>query len=148
GPLVRGNLIDRNEINGMRVRGGVVTTESVWDDTDIAHVLFDTVTIPDFHTKGGVRLKSAARESLVVKSAGANAGFVARGRPLEIEARIGGPLQVPGQPGSPVVMTSSSDDSTSAGKTPDGRAQGDTNGDTLLPPLPTGPEVDNGTLID
>ncbi|WP_254512034.1 dockerin type I domain-containing protein [Anatilimnocola floriformis] len=160
GPLVRLNRLAGNTTNGMRVRGGVLTTESVWDDTDIAHVLFDSVLIPDFHTFGGLRLESSARESLVVKSASntANntvAAIIANGRPLETEDRIGGTLQVLGQPGFPVVLTAYSDDTISAGFRPDGQPQKDTN-EGAAPggggggggTLPTGPEVNNGLLID
>ena len=39
GPLVRLNTMDNNGINGMVVRGGTLYTASVWDDTDIVHVL-------------------------------------------------------------------------------------------------------------
>ena len=39
GPLVSGNTLWNNGINGMRIRGGTLTTESIWDDTDIVHVL-------------------------------------------------------------------------------------------------------------
>ena len=153
GPLIRLNKLDQNEINGIRVRGGVLTTETVWDDTDIAHVLFDSILIPDFHTYGGLRLESGARESLVVKAAsdpnnGTTAGFIADGRPLEIEDRIGGTLQVMGQPGFPVVITSFTDDTISAGLTPSGKPQNNTNGDALAPPLPTIGEVANGLRID
>jgi hypothetical protein len=153
GALVRLNKLDLNGTNGMRVRGGVLTTEVVWDDTDIVHVLFDSILIPDFHTLGGLRLESGARESLVVKSAsntntGVIAGIIASGRPLDIEDRIGGTLQVLGQPGFPVVLTAYSDDTVSAGFTPAGKPQGNTNGDSLLPPLPTIGEVANGLVID
>ena len=153
GPLIRLNKLDQNEINGMVIRGGVLTTETVWDDTDIAHVLFNSILIPDFHTYGGLRLESNARESLVIKAAnddaaGTVAGFIADGRPLEIEDRIGGTLQVLGQPGFPVVMTSFSDDTVSAGLTPQGKPQSNTNGDSLLPPLPTIGEVNNNLTID
>ncbi|QDU25765.1 hypothetical protein ETAA8_08360 [Anatilimnocola aggregata] len=155
GPLIRLNRIDLNDTNGMRVRGGVLTTESVWDDTDIAHVLFDSILIPDFHTYGGLRLESSARESLVIKAASNTttntlAGIIADGRPLENEERIGGTLQVLGQPGFPVVLTSYADDTISSGFTPAGKPQGNTNGDdpATTNTLPTGPEVDNGVRID
>ncbi len=39
GPLIDGNLLGRNDINGMVIRGETLTTQSVWDDTDIVHVL-------------------------------------------------------------------------------------------------------------
>nr|WP_052303618.1 GEVED domain-containing protein [Pirellula staleyi] len=149
GPLIRGNRLQDNGINGMVVRGAVLTTEVVWDDTDIAHVLFDTIVIPDLHTFGGLRLESSGTESLVVKSSGATAGFVATGRPLEIDDRIGGVIHVLGQPGFPVVLTSFSDDTASAGIDLQGNPQNDTNGDGLGSGLlPTGPEVNNGLLID
>lgn len=149
GPLIRGNRLQDNGINGMVVRGAVLTTEVVWDDTDIAHVLFDTIVIPDLHTFGGLRLESSGTESLVVKSSGVTAGFVATGRPLEIDDRIGGVIHVLGQPGFPVVLTSFSDDTASAGIDLQGNPQNDTNGDGIGSGLlPTGPEVNNGLLID
>ncbi|MFO0869761.1 MAG: GEVED domain-containing protein [Pirellulales bacterium] len=164
GPLIRLNRLADNAINGLVVRGETVTTESVWDDTDIVHVLLDTVYVYDFHTFGGVRLESNPGQSLVVKlqSQDANgddallpdtAGFEVNGRPLEIDDRIGGTFQVLGLPGFPVVMTSITDDSVGAGLQPDGKPQVDTNngdasgggGGSLLP---TGPEVNNGTRIN
>ena len=75
GPLIRNNVLDRNEINGMVVRGGTLTTESVWDDTDMVHVLLDGVYVPNIHTFGGLRLKSSQTESLVIKLDGDSAGF-------------------------------------------------------------------------
>jgi hypothetical protein len=75
GPLVRGNRLADNSVNGMVVRSGTLTTESVWDDTDIVHVLYDEIDVPDFHTYGGLRLESSATESLVIKSWGEFAGF-------------------------------------------------------------------------
>ena len=151
GPLIEGNRLRDNSINGMIVRGGTLTTESVWDDTDIVHVLLDAVNVPDFHTFGGLRIESSPTESLVVKAAGTTAGITATGRPLEIDDRIGGIVQILGQPGFPVVMTGFSDDTEGAGFTPDGIPQTDTNGDGGTAGgggLPTGPEVANGTLID
>jgi hypothetical protein len=88
GPLVRDNRLSNNAINAMVVRGEELTTESVWDDTDIAHVLtnqfdqqdsrnagrkwaFDEVVIPEYHTLGGLRLQSSPTESLVIKLSGA-----------------------------------------------------------------------------
>ncbi len=129
GPLVNGNLLSGNSINGMRVRGQTLTTESIWDDTDIVHVLQSEVIVPDVHTYGGLRLQSRSDESLVVKLDGDEAGFTAMGRPLDIEDRIGGTLQIVGQPGFPVYLTSLSDDSVGAGFDPTGRALVDTNND-------------------
>jgi len=157
GPLVRENRLANNDINGMRVRGGTLTTEGVWDDTDIAHVVQDeTVYVTEFHTYGGLRLESSGNESLVVKLEGANAGFTATGRPLDITDRAGGVLQIIGQPGFPVVLTSLRDDSAAAGFQPGGSPQSDTNNDgegstetgSQAPTLPTVPDVPNGTLID
>jgi len=152
GPLVRQNRFEGNAINGLRVRGEELTTESVWDDVDIVHVLFDEITIPNFHTFGGLRLKSAPDASLVVKLEGDDAGVTANGNGLDIDDRIGGTLQVIGQPLFPVVLTSLTDSSVGAGFDFDGLPQNDTipggagggGGGTL----PTGPEVNNGTLID
>lgn len=152
GPLLRNNRLSNNGTNGMVVRGGTLTTQSVWDDTDIVHVVLDEIMVPDFHTYGGLRLESTANESLVVKLFGQNAGFTASGRPLEIDDRIGGAIQVIGQPNTPVVLTSLEDDTVGAGFLPNGAPLVDTdnNGiivDGTVTTLPTIPWVDNGTLI-
>ena len=149
GPLIRGNRLGNNDINGMQVRGGTLTTQGVWDDTDIVHVVLDdTIYIPDFQTFGGLRLQSSSQESLVVKLYGEDAGIVATGRPLDVTDRIGGMLHVIGQPGYPVIVTSLRDDTAAAGFTPEGRPQGDTNNDgdapglgTTRPRLPTVPDI-------
>lgn len=127
GPLVSGNLLGRNAINGMLIRGETVTTQSVWDDTDIVHVVTNEIMIPNFHTYGGVRLNSDPDASLVVKLQGANAGFTAGGKPLDIDDRIGGTLQIVGQPFFPVVLTSLQDDSLGSGFGLDGLPLKDTN---------------------
>ncbi|MCR9199839.1 MAG: hypothetical protein NXI04_14485 [Planctomycetaceae bacterium] len=129
GPLIRDNAYENNDINGMVVRGEVVTTQGVWDDTDIVHVLQDEIFIPDFHVSGGIRLESSATESLVVKLAGASAGITSGGNAQDIRDRIGGMLHIIGQPGSPVIMTSLDDDSAGAGFDLTGFPQFDTNND-------------------
>ena len=151
GPLIRDNRLDNNSLNGLLVRGGTLTTEGVWDDTDNVHVVLDEINVPDFHTYGGLRLTSNAAESLVVKLEGATAGFTAMGRPLDIDDRIGGRLQIVGHPRAPVILTALSDDSVSAGLTPQGAPNSNTNNnfvDTGPQPLPTIGEIDNGLLID
>ena len=127
GPLIRNNVLDRNEINGMVVRGGTLTTESVWDDTDMVHVLLDGVYVPNIHTFGGLRLKSSQTESLVIKFDGDSAGFSTTGSAIGIPDHIGGSMQVLGQPGRPVVLTSLFDDSVGAGVDSTGATQADTN---------------------
>jgi len=142
GPMVRANrfgladsptlpngLPSRNGINGMEVRPATLTTESIWDDTDIVHVLRGEIIVPNFHHVGGLRLQSSAAGSLVVKLSGTDAGFTAQGRPLEIDDRIGGIVQVIGQPGRPVVLTDLRDDTAGAGFDIYGRPMFDTNGD-------------------
>lgn len=131
GALVRDNVLSGNGINGMHVRGGTLTTEGVWDDTDIVHVVFDTIYVTDFHTAGGLRLESAPDESLVVKLDSEDAGFTATGNPLDINDRIGGSLNILGQQGKPVVITSVADDEVGAGYLPSGQLQVDTNGDSV-----------------
>ncbi len=127
GPLIRRNQFDGNSINGMEVRGGTLTTESVWDDAGIVHVLRDAIYVPNFHTYGGLRLLSNLNQSLVVKLLGEDAGFVATGTALGITDHIGGRIQVLGQPGHPVVLTSLFDDTVGAGFDTDGNFQTDTN---------------------
>ncbi|QDV71228.1 Dockerin type I repeat protein [Rosistilla carotiformis] len=138
GPLIDGNRLGDNSINGLAVRGGTLTTEVVWDDTDIVHVVDnfrpdmqggpELIQIPDLFSFGGLRLQSDPQESLVVKF-GAGAEIIATGRPLDIEDRVGGSLHVLGAPGFPVVLTSLTDDTVGAGFDPLGQALSDTNGD-------------------
>lgn len=132
GPMVRANRMTNNAINGMEVRPSTLTSESVWDDTDIVHVLRGEIVIPNYHHEGGLTLKSSASESLVIKLQGANAGFTAMGRPLEIDDRIGGILDVLGTPGHPVVMTALADDTVGAGFDLEDVPQFDTNNDGLF----------------
>ncbi|PHS17010.1 MAG: hypothetical protein COA78_03460 [Blastopirellula sp.] len=134
GPLIRHNLLTSNDVNGMEVRAGTLTTEVVWDDTDIVHVVYNTVYIPDMHTYGGLRLESSSTESLVVKFLSDDAGLWATGNPLDIDDRIGGMLHVIGQPGFPVVMTSLHDDTVGAGFDEFGQAQNDTGGPGTVSP--------------
>lgn len=126
GPLVHGNRMSRNSINGMVIRGGNLTTEGVWDDTDITHVVLDEIVVPDFHAFGGLRIESRPNESLVVKFKSDDtsiAGLTATGRRLDNANRIGGSVQLVGTPGRPVVLTSLDDCSASAGFTPTGGPQ-------------------------
>lgn len=125
GPLVRDNRLSNNGLNALVVRPGTLAVEGVWDDTDIAHVVGGTVTIPNFHTYGGLRLQSSPTESLVVKFNGG--GITATGTALDIDDRIGGMLHIVGQPGYPVVLTSLPDDTVGAGLQPDGTPMLDTN---------------------
>jgi hypothetical protein len=143
GPLVRGNRLTNNTMNGMEVRGETLTTETIWDDTDIAHIVLNDIEADNLHVYGGLRIESSPSDSLVVKLSGANAGFTASGTPLDNSDRIGGTVQVIGQPGHPVVLTSLFDDTVSAGFDPSGLPEFDTNNDgtpqTFLGTPPTFP---------
>lgn len=137
GPLVRGNRLSNNGINGMEVRGGVLTTETIWDDTDIVHVLRNEITVLNHQVYSGIRLQSSATQSLIVKLQGANAGFTADGVELDIQNRIGGTIQIVGQPGRPVILTSLADDTASAGLDPNGFPLFDTNNNgAVTSPVP------------
>ncbi|WP_417395854.1 Calx-beta domain-containing protein [Gimesia chilikensis] len=114
GPLVRLNQFDANDVNGMVIRGELLTIESVWDDTDIDHVVYNTITVDNFHTYGGLRLQSSTEASLVVKF-GSGAGLTATGHGLDINDRIGGTIQILGDPQNPVVLTSIFDDTIGSG---------------------------------
>ncbi|MCC9643392.1 tandem-95 repeat protein [Rhodopirellula sp. JC740] len=129
GPLVRLNQFENNGINGMLVRGEILTTETIWDDTDIVHVLQNEIVVGNHHSNSGLTLRSSGSESLVVKLQGGNAGFTATGSPAEIIDRIGGTVTVSGAPGFPVILTSLQDDSVGAGFTPDGAFLYDTGND-------------------
>ncbi len=139
GPLVQGNTLQDNTINGLQVRGGQLATAGVWDDVDVVHVVTDSIDIPNKYILGGLRLQSDARGSLVVKfesSENETAGIVVGGSLLtgtdelrDIPDRIGGALQLIGHPDFPVVLTTLADDFAGAGFTRDGLAQVDTNND-------------------
>ncbi|MCA9021317.1 MAG: pre-peptidase C-terminal domain-containing protein, partial [Planctomycetaceae bacterium] len=129
GALVRLNRMENNGLNGMEVRAALLDTETIWDDTDIVHILRGEIQVNQHHTFSGIRLQSNLDEGLVVKLAGPTAGFTADGVPLDINDRIGGTVQIIGQPGFPVVLTSLADDTVGASFTPAGTPQTDTNND-------------------
>ncbi|GAB5405863.1 MAG: hypothetical protein Aurels2KO_40940 [Aureliella sp.] len=140
GPLIRGNRFDNNTLNGLEIRAGdILTTASVWDDTDIVHVVTEEIFVGNVQHEGGLRLQSAPKESLVVKFDGygsnfndnLGAGLTSYGELFAGTDRIGGTLQVVGQPGFPVILTSLFDDTVGAGQRPDGSAQTDTNNDGI-----------------
>ncbi|TWT83913.1 Dockerin type I repeat protein [Planctomycetes bacterium CA13] len=129
GPQIEENQLADNAINGIMVRNESLTTESVWDDTDIVHVVENSVYAWNHHHRSTLRLKSDPNQSLVVKFE--NGGSLNADRyETDVEDSIGGTIQVIGQPGFPVVLTSISDDSVGAGFTPDGLAQNDTDNQT------------------
>src|SRR5208283_701377 len=134
GPLVRGNILQNNGLNGMLVRSGVLSTQSVWDDTDIVYIVEGEISVPNLHTYGGLRLQSSDDASLVVKLLGADAGFTASGEPLDITDRIGGEVQIVGQPGHPVILTSLNDNTVGAGFDLSGNPQDDTVNDPTAVP--------------
>ncbi|MGN6133217.1 MAG: hypothetical protein ACTHOU_01910, partial [Aureliella sp.] len=139
GPLIRNNRLVNNDLNGLEIRGDTLTTASVWDDTDIVHVVFDEIFVGNLQHDGGLRLQSAANESLVVKFDGygsnfnrnMGAGITANGQLTSSTDRVGGTLHVLGQPGFPVILTSLMDDTVGAGLRPDGSPQTDTNNDGI-----------------
>ena len=107
GPLIQGNELVNNPINGLFVRGGTIDTDVVFDDTDIVHVVEDTITTSnEWSQTGTIKLESTSTQSLVVKLLGALAGFDATGTPLDINDRVGGALQIIGTPNHPVILTS------------------------------------------
>ena len=129
GALVRNNTFTGNSVNGMVVRGEVMTVSGIWDDADIAHILYNEIKVPNYHSGSGLRLMSAPGQSLVVKLLGANAGFTTLGVPLDDFGRIGGSIQIIGVSKYPVVLTSLKDDSVGAGRNLKGQVMFDTNND-------------------
>lgn len=126
GPLFDNNQLSNNALNAVEVRGGVLTTEVVIDDTDIVHVIADPIDITNKHTLGGLRMESKPGESLVVKME-SGVSIRANGNPLDITDPIGGFMHILGQPGFPVIVTSLHDDTVGAGFRPNGDPQTDTN---------------------
>ena len=144
GPMIRFNrylndIASGLQLSGLEVRAGAITTETTFDDTDIAHLLFDNIEVGNFHSSGGLRLLSRPDESLVVKFAGsgspnaavAGTGITATGSLEGIDGRIGGTVHVVGMPGAPVILTSLNDDQVGAGLKPDGSSFTDHDGDGL-----------------
>ncbi|MDA1232263.1 MAG: cell surface protein, partial [Planctomycetota bacterium] len=135
GPLVRLNRIvnttSNAAINGMTVRGTTLTVESVWDDTDMVHVLQSEIIVNHHHSLSGLTLKSNPGESLVVKLLGVSAGFTADGILLDTDDRIGGSVYIVGLPNFPVVLTSLYDDAVGASLGLDGFPVTDTNNDGI-----------------
>ena len=124
----------KTAIAGLVIRGQEITVESVWDDTDITHILTDTnpnttgddhdnseIVVRNLHTATGLQLRSRPDESLVIKFEGDAAGLTATGTQFDIDDRIGGTVQIIGQPGFPVVMTSLFDSEVGAGVDVDGQ---------------------------
>ncbi len=139
GPLLRGNRFVNNGLNGLKIRGDNLTTASVWDDTDLVHVVYDEIYTGNVEHEGGLRLQSSPTESLVVKFSGygsnynrnLGAGLTANGQLTSATDRVGGTLHLIGQPGFPVILTSLFDDTVGAGLQPDGKPQTDTNNDGI-----------------
>ena len=125
--MIHGNLITNNPINGMIVRGGTVTTNVVMDDTDIVHVILDPIATANQNSlTGTIRLESSPTASLVVKLLGQTTGLTASGVLLDTSGRVGGSVQIIGQPTHPVVLTSLYDSTVGAGLTPAGQPDKDT----------------------
>jgi hypothetical protein len=140
GPLIRDNRLFNNGLNGLNIRAGeFLTTASVWDDTDIVHVVSNEIFVGNVQHEGGLRLISAPTESLVVKFDGygsnfnrnLGAGLTANGQLTSALDRVGGTIHLIGQPGFPVILTSLADDTAGAGLQPDGKPQTDTNNDGI-----------------
>jgi hypothetical protein len=140
GPLIRDNRLFNNGLNGLNIRAGdFLTTASVWDDTDIVHVVTEEIFVGNVQHEGGLRLLSAPTESLVVKFDGygsnfnrnLGAGLTANGQLTSARDRVGGTIHLVGQPGFPVILTSLKDDTAGAGLQPDGKPQTDTNNDGI-----------------
>ena len=157
GPLILRNQLDDNALNGLRVRGETLTTESIWDDTDIVHVVEEQIVSLTHHFRSGLRLQSDPGRGLVVKY-GPDGELVASGRPLDIDDRIGGTLQVMGTPGNPVILTSLNDCSVGAGFTPNGEPMNDTlnegvcGGEGIFGPMidqfnDTAPNIDEWIIV-
>ena len=136
GPLIRENRMGTTpSVNlatpamfGMVVRGGVLDTQSVWDDADMVHVVREEIISQVHHVYSGLDLISSSSSSLVVKFDN-GAGLTASGFGLDIDDRIGGSVHVIGQPGLPVVLTSLRDDTVGAGLDLEGNTLLDTNDD-------------------
>lgn len=120
GTLITGNMLANNSINGLLVRGGILTTEVIFDETSIVYVVESQITVPNVDTYGGLRIQSSSSASLVVKLLGATAGFTATGETGDINDPIGGSVDIIGNPTYPVILTSLDDNTVGAGLTPTG----------------------------
>ena len=154
GPLIRFNRYLDNDFSGLEIRGGTIDQETVFDDTDIAHLVFQPIIVGDLHHSGDLRLLSRPDESLVVKFTGSGnpnsentgTGLTAVGSPSSTEDRVPGAIHVVGLPGAPVILTSLRDDTVGAGLAPDGSQFTDHNGDGFN--SRPGPNDWRGILLD
>ncbi len=150
GPLIRNNLVGNNSANGMLVRGGLLTTNGIWDDTDIVHIVTSAIAIGNQQSlTGTLRLQSSSTESLVVKLLGTDTSLIAGGQLSDIADRTGGTLQIVGTPGHNVVLTSLKDDTVGAGLTPSGQPQNDTlNRKGVVDPVPPNLPTQGPVMLD
>ena len=144
GPMIRFNrylndISSGLQLSGLEVRAGTIPMETTFDDTDIAHLLFENIEVGNLHSSGGLRLLSRPDESLVVKFIGSGVpnvasfgtGITATGALEGIADRVGGTVHVIGLPGAPVILTSMNDDSVGSGLKPDGSSFTDHDGDGI-----------------
>ena len=136
GPVISGNVLANNSINGLLVIGGVLTTQVVFDDTSIVYVVESEITAPNVDTYGGLRIQSSSSASLVVKLLGATAGFTATGEAGDIDDPIGGFVDIVGNAQYPVILTSLNDNTVGAGLTPTGTEDYDTGNNPSATPSP------------
>ncbi len=58
GPLIRLNryaeinpAAEGTQVTGLEIRGGTLAGPSVWDDTDIVHLVFDTISVGNIDSR-------------------------------------------------------------------------------------------------
>ena len=98
-------------VGGVLIRGQEITVESVWDDT-VSHILLDEIVVDNFHSETGLQLRSKPDESLIVKLQVLQLGLY--WHEARHDDRIGGVVQILGQPNFPVILTSLGDDTVGA----------------------------------
>ena len=131
GPLVRGNRFAGNGVNGMVVRGARSPPRSSGTTPTSPTSFTMRSWSPTSTPTAASACKARPTPAWSSSSPAPSAGFTASGRPLEIDDRIGGEVQIVGTPGHPVVLTSLADDSISAGFDPQDQPQYDTNNNGL-----------------
>ena len=93
GGAISGVTLMNNNVNGLRVDGGSLPADGIWDDPEINYVIQDAVTVP-----AGKTLTVAAGQVIKFREFG-NFGVT-----------VNGTLKANGLPGSPVIFTTTRDD--------------------------------------
>jgi RHS repeat-associated protein len=94
-PAISGVTMTNNDVNALRVDGGSLGADAVWDDPDVTYLIQNQVTIP-----AGRKLTIAAGQVVKFREFGG------------LGITVNGTMQAIGTPAAPVIFTTTTDDTT------------------------------------